>query len=108
MDQEIDRFFGKMASIRMDIQDYENWCEKYESFRREYPQWITRTNEAISIYDMEDDHLNNTIKMLEKKDKENSWLEVLKQEKTYRELKSKIKDLKKELSSYEDTADKVF
>lgn len=108
IDYEIEDFFGKIASIRMDKQTYENWCENYEAFRYKYPQWITKTNEAINIYDMDDNHINNTISMLEERDKNNSWIAILKQEKNYRELKNKIKELNIELSAYQKVANLVF
>lgn len=108
IDLEIDRFFGEMASMRIDIQEYEDWCRKYESFRYNYPQWTMKSGEKISIWDMNDNHLINTINLLQRKDSENTWLKVLNQEKTYRELLSKIKVLKEDLFKMEEISDLVF
>jgi len=108
IDFETAGFFGEMASMRMDIQEYEDWCRKYESFRHNYPQWITKSGTGISICDMDDNHLNNTINLIHRKDSDNTWLKVLNQEKTYRSLKKEIVSLKNSLVKYEEIADKVF
>lgn len=108
IDLEIDRFFGEMASMRIDIQEYEDWCRKYESFRHNYPQWITKSGTGISIWNMDDNHLNNTINLIQKKDSDNTWLKVLNQERTYRELLVKIKTLKEELAKMEEISNVVF
>ena len=108
IDLEIDRFFGEIASVRMDIQEYEDWCKKYENFRYHYPQWTMKSGEKISIWNMNDDHLINTINLIQRKDSGNTWLKVLNQEKTYRELLSKIKILKEELAKMEEVSDLVF
>ena len=108
MDLEIDRFFGNIASLRMDLNDYEKWCKDYESFRYKYPQWKMKDGKGINLYDMEDNHLANTIRLVEKKDPESTWLKVLKQEETYRKLKKKIFELKLSLERMEEISDKVF
>ena len=50
---------------------------------------------------MDDNHINNTISMLEERDKNNSWIAILKQEKNYRELKNSIGCIHKNLSYYD-------
>lgn len=108
MNLEIDGFFGEIASLRMDLSDYEKWCKNYESFRYKYPQWKMKNGKGINLYDMEDNHLANTIRLVEKKDPENTWLKVLKQEETYRKLKKEIFELKLSLERMEEISDKVF
>lgn len=106
MDWETDKFFSQMASIRMDINDYENWCNTYESFH--YPEWTMKNGKTIPLKNMSDEHLENTINLIERKDKTNSWLQILKQEKTYRKNKKKIIELKQELKSFEEIADEIY
>ena len=57
---------------------------------------------------MTDSHLSNTITFVEKKDPEAIWLQILKQEQTYRKLLKKISSLKEELYVLEGICDKVF
>lgn len=108
MELEIDRFFGEIASIRMDISDYQNWCNEYQKFRNNYPAWTTKDGNKVHIYNMTDSHLSNTIAFVEKKDPEAIWLQILKQEQTYRKLLKKISSLKEELYVLEGICDKVF
>ena len=108
IDFETDGFFGNMASMRMDIEKYEKWCERYEEFRYKYPEWITKSGSGVPVWKMDDNHLDNTINLIQMKDKENNWLKVLNQEKTYRSLKKEIVSLKNSLARYEEIADKVF
>lgn len=106
IDFETDGFFGSMASMRMDLEDYNRWCRTYESFN--YPKWTMRDGEQIALGDMTDNHLENTIALVEKKDPNNGWLGALQQEKRYRELQSKIKSLKSELAKMEEIISIVF
>ena len=104
---EIDRFFGRIASIRIDISDYENWCTEYRKFRNNYI-WTTRDGNKVHIYNMTDSHLNNTISLVERKDPESVWSQILKQEQTYRDFLKRIKSLREELYVLEGVCDKVF
>lgn len=106
IDFETDGFFGSMASMRMDLEDYNRWCRTYESFN--YPKWTMKDGNQIALGDMSDRHLANTIALVERKEPDNGWLVALKQEKTYRELKSKIKTLKSELAKMEEISNIVF
>lgn len=106
IDFEIDRFFGKIASIRMDIQDIEKWCNTYEGFN--YPKWTTKEGSQIALKDMTDEHLRNTISLVRRKDPTNTWLKALLQEKTYRELRIKLDSLISELENMEKISETIF
>lgn len=108
IDDITNKFFGEITSLRMDIKEYEDWCHSYERFRYKYPQWTMKSGEKISIWNMNDTHLINTINLIQRKDSGNTWLKVLNQEKTYRELLSKIKALKESLFEMEEISDLVF
>ena len=106
IDLDIDGFFGEIASIRMDVQRYTEWCRAYEDFV--YPKWTTKSGEKIALSDMSDTHLENTISLLYNKDPNNGWLIIMENEKKYRRIKKKLVNLRKKLSEMEDIADKIF
>ena len=106
IDLEMDRFFGEIASIRMDINVYEEWCRKYEAF--EYPKWKTKDGNEIALSDMSDTHLANTISMLEKIESDSGWLKAMKQERKYRIYKCKIKELQNELTFLDEISSSIF
>lgn len=105
MDFEIDKFFGEIASIRMDIDDLRRWCSKYETFKYE---WTTRYGTKIKLSNMTEQHLNNTIALVKRKDPTNEWLIALEQEKTYRKYRERLSKLTRELAEMEEVRDMVF
>lgn len=108
MDLEIDRFFGELASLRFDLDEFEEWCEKYEKFRYEYPKWTTKGGTKISIYKMTNEHLANTIALLKLRDSNSTWLKVLNQEQTYRNLQKRIEEYRCKINQMEDVMSVVF
>lgn len=106
IDYEIEQFFSEIASLRMDIQDYREWCEKYKAFH--YPDWTMKNGKQISLSSMTDKHLKNAISMIEKNDPDNGWLKILRQEKQYREIRLILNDLNKRLDYLEKVSDNVF
>ena len=108
IDWEIDRFFGSMLNMRLDLEDYQKWCRKYESFREEYI-WETRDGTKIPVSRMSDTHIQNSINYCKKrKGWRTGWIKALNQEQTYRELKKKIQTIQEQLSETEDVVNKVF
>lgn len=105
IDNEIDRFFNAYASMHMDLMDYEQWCRIYESFER--PKWTMKNGEQIALCDMTDEHLENTIALVERKEPNNNWIKILRKQKTYRKLKRKIVDIKSELSKRQVIREKM-
>ena len=106
IDYETEQFFSEIASLRIDIQDFEEWCRKYKGFK--YPAWTMKNGKQISLSDMTDMHLKNTISMIEKKNPDNGWIKILKQEKRYREIRLILNDLNKRLDYLEKVSDNVF
>ena len=106
IDDEFNKFFGSITSLRMDINDLEDWCNKYKSFN--YPAWTTKGGNKIKLGEMSDSHLENTIKLVSRKDPTNTWLKVLNQEKLYREYTKKLPKLKQELTRLEEISDMIY
>ena len=106
IDFETDGFFGEMASMRMDLETYKEWCRAYESFN--YPKWTMKDGNEIALGDMSVSHIDNSISMIGKKDPSNGWINIFKQEKKYRSLKDKIATLQLDLGKMEEIMDKVF
>ena len=108
IDLETDGFFGSMANMRLDLEDYQKWCQKYESFRDKYV-WETRDGTKIPISQMSDTHIQNSINYCKKREGwRPGWIKALNQEQTYRGLKKKIQTIQEQLSKMEDVMDKVF
>ena len=106
IDFETDGFFGEMASMRMDLETYKEWCSTYESFN--YPKWTMKDGNEIALGDMSESHIDNSISMLDKKNHTNGWIDILKQEKKYRSLKDKIATLQLDLEKMEEIMNEVF
>jgi len=56
------RVVGEVEDTGVQEPDFTWWCENF--------MWSTKDGEKISVYDMEDRHLLNTIKFLERKTEE--------------------------------------
>lgn len=102
-DLDIARFYDSMVSLRWNIEDSEKWVEDYESNRKNYPAWKMKDGQMISIYDIEDSHLDNLISFVQRADPENKthWIDVFRAEKRYRELKAKLPSMNDELRQME-------
>ena len=98
LDYDEQRFYDHIVNIRWTIQDYENLCNDYLEQRKHYPMWKTKDGIKIKIQDITDNHLENLISFILKKDPKNQthWIDVFKREKYYRQLCKEIKDLKAE------------
>ena len=108
IDDEIQSFFDKIASISWCINDYKRWMKEYEKQRDNYPNWITKNGEHIKIQNIENTHLDNLIKFMGKKDPENAWTFAFKYEKKYRELKKKIPEMENEYKEMRRISEIVF
>ena len=103
----MDRFFGRIASLRWDIENVETWMADYESKRPNYPAWETKDGRHIWIYEIEDSHLDNLIPFVQRKDPENQthWVDVFRAEKKYRQLAKELPRMKEELANMEFVLD---
>ena len=106
IDFETDGFFGEMASMRMDLEAYKEWCRTYESFN--YPKWTMKDGSQIALCDITDSHLDNAIALVGRREPDNGWINIFKQEKKYRSIKDKIATLQLDLGKMEEIMDKVF
>ena len=97
-----------MSAITFEIDDLERWTGKYLANRYKYPKWSTRDGNKVAIHEMSDKHLENTIRLVERKDKDNEWLQVLECERIYRSVVPKLKRLKSELQHMSEVSDIVF
>lgn len=104
IDYQIDMFFSRMASLRFETSEENGWRKKYAERRGKYPKWTTRDGRQISICDMDDNHLTNTIEMLRRSGKGGQWLKILRMEKRWRNGKSD----EEELRFMEEVAENVF
>ena len=111
IDNEIQRFFDHKVSLSWAIDDYTKWMQDYKSKRNKYPDWITKDGIHIKVCDISDQHLNNLIPFVEKRDPENKthWVDVFKAEKRYRALLTEqLKHLKIEYAEMERVAELCF
>lgn len=67
-----------------------------------------KNGKTIELHNMTDEHLNNAIALVERKEPNNCWVKILKQEKKYRELKQKTKNIKSELNRMKEIENIVF
>jgi hypothetical protein len=98
-----EQFFGELAKLQLAKETYDNYINS--NIRNTY-EWVTKNNQHIKLSLIEDSHLNNIIKMVEKKQNEyTKLLRILKLEKSYREHYDKTVKLIKE---YHKIADIIF
>lgn len=98
-----EQFFGKLAKLYFTKETYDTYIKS--NIRNTY-EWITKSAQHIKLSLIEDSHLNNIIKMIEKKQNEyTTLLRILKLEKSYREHYNEIINLIKE---YHKIADTIF
>lgn len=97
------QFFGKLAELYFTKETYDAYIKS--NIRNTY-EWITKEGIHIKLCLITDSHLNNIIKMVEKKKNEyQTLLRILKLEKSYREHYNEIVKLIKE---YHEIADIIF
>lgn len=98
LDYDEQRFYDHRINIRWTIEDYEEWCKEYLEQRKSYPMWKTKEGRELKIQDITDNHLENLIPFVLKKDPKNQthWIDVFRAERNYRQLCKEIKDLKAE------------
>ena len=98
-----DQFFGKLAELYFTKETYDTYINS--NIRNTY-EWVTKNGQHIKLSLIEDSHLNNIIKMVEKKQKEYAkLLRILKLEKDYREHYNETINLIKE---YHKIANMIF
>jgi hypothetical protein len=100
-------FYNHMTSLSWDLDDYTEWMASYESQRDGYPDWVTKDRQHIKVRDITNSHLENLIHFVYRKDPDNEthWIDVLKAEKRYRELKKKVPQMKAELAHMREVSD---
>lgn len=97
------QFFGKLLKLQLTKETYDSYINS--NIRNTY-EWITKNGQHIKLSLIENSHLNNIIRMVEKKQNEYATLlRILKLEKSYREHYDEIVKLIKE---YHKIADIVF
>lgn len=99
------QFFSEAVEIRETICDTENWINNYLTERENYPKWKTREGKEIAVKDITDEHLNNLLSFLPNK---NVWHKALMCEKTYRNMKKKLVELKKASAECERVMNMCF
>lgn len=98
-----DQFFGELLKLQLTKETYDNYINS--NIRNTY-EWVTKNGQHIKLSLIEDSHLNNIIKMVEKKQNEYAkLLRILKLEKSYREHYDETIKLIKE---YHRIADMIF
>ena len=97
------QFFGELLKLQLAKETYDNYINS--NIRNTY-EWVTKEGIHIKLYLITDSHLNNIIKMVEKKKNEyQTLLRILKLERSYREhYDETIKLIKK----YHKIADIIF
>ena len=99
-----EQFFAHHVQLQEECE----WRAKWAVLRHNYPRWVTREGKEISIVQMTDTHLNNTIAFLERKNDSSraiqTWLRILRSEKYYREHPLAEAELREE----NEIIDKVF
>ena len=99
-DDMIDHFFCGLLNNRLEVEQFELYARTGRN-----SLWTCKDGSKVRIGDMTNDHLENTIKMLEKHDPTHKALAYLKYEKRYRiEYPSLLKAIK----TMEDIVDEVF
>ena len=107
IDDQITGFYDHMASVSMDIADYERWMADYEKMRYSYPDWVTKDGTHHKVCELSDSHLENLIAFIKKHDPENKthWYDVFDAERTFRKFKEKVEQLKKEYAEMQKVSD---
>ena len=95
-------FFSEATNIRERIYESKRWINDYLYKRKSYPEWVTRDGVSIKVEDITDQHLNNLINFLPKR---NIWYQVFICEKKYRELNKKMPELEKANAKCEQIID---
>ena len=87
------RFFNELAIMRSELEFLDKWRKTGAK-----SIWTCRDGQQIRICDMDDKHLDNTIKLLDRKCPNSDALTYLRIEKRYR---SEYKSLKRNIAKYE-------
>lgn len=89
-DDMVDRFFFNLVDNRLEAERFELYARTGRN-----SLWTCKDGSKVRIGDMTNDHLENTIKMLEKHDPTHTALAYLRYEKRYRtEYPSLLKAIK--------------
>lgn len=97
------QFFGELLKLQLEKETYDNYINS--NIRNTY-EWITKDGQHIKLSLIEDSHLNNIIRMVEKKQNEYATLlRILKLEKSYRKHYDEIINL---IKKYCKIADMIF
>lgn len=107
IDNEIDRFYGRMVRMRRRIDDFSKRMKDYEKKRMSFPAWVTKDGIHIQVYEIEDSHLCRLISFVQRKDPNNktNWVEVFKAERWCRICKFNMPIWKAELARMEEVSD---
>lgn len=110
IDKEIASFYAEVASLKIEIDDCKKWIADYENKRANYPAWVTKDGQHIWVYEIDEDHLDNLIPFVQRKDPENKtrWVDVFKAEQKYRRLKNELPYMRAELLNMESVVNKCL
>ena len=101
IDYEMTQFFGHIANLRMEVQDY----VRYSTCPGRNSIWTCKNGTKVLLKNMTDSHLKNTLALVKRKDPKNIWVSYLTWELRYREHYPKVLE---ELEHAEHIADMCF
>ena len=94
------RFFDELVAMRNEFGFLTKWRETGAK-----STWTCKDGHTVRICDMDDGHLDNTIRMLQRKAPNSEALKYMRIEKRYR---TNYNSLKSQIAHYEKIADTVF